>query len=152
MKGPEALDAAAGRVAESLSGRLHDIRVALDRWDNFVHDPAGGGPETVPGGSDAAAPLAREFVLRALRVGLEPVNFRILERLAAEATLTIGAVTELTGLPRVIAVERANDLAQVGLASHAIEAGTLRATAATEGLIGLVQAVAARVAARSDGR
>jgi hypothetical protein len=145
MKGPEALDAAAGRVAESLSGRLHDIRVALDRWDNFVHDPAGGGPEIVAGGSDPAALLAREFVLRALRVGLEPVNFRILERLAAEATLTIGAVIELTGLPRVIAVERANDLAQVGLASHAIEAGTL-------GLVGLVQAVAARVAARSDGR
>lgn len=134
-------------LAEGLWSRLRDILMAQSRWDGFVHDPAGSGPkiEPVPPSSEEAERVAGEMLLRALRVGVEPVSQAILLRLTHAEAVGLPALMELTGLPRVAVIERVKDLSQVGLASYAVETGEARATALAEGLLGFEDEVRGRL-------
>lgn len=134
-------------LAEGLWSRLRDILMAQSRWDGFVHDPDGSGPkaEPVPPSSEQGERLAGEMLLRALRVGVEPVNQAILLRLTHAEAVGLPALMELTGLPRVAVIERVKDLSQVGLASYAVETGEARATALAEGLLGFEDEVRGRL-------
>lgn len=148
------LEGSADLVAGGLWARLRDILLAQSRWDRFVPDPEGGGGEP-DHGAEVPPPaerrrVAEEMVLRALRVGADPVNHAILARLGREEATPLARLMDETGLPRVPLGERVFDLAQVGLAAWAPETRELRATGAGEGLVGIVGEIASRLTRLAD--
>ncbi len=140
-------DANLNLLAEGLWARLRDILMAQSRWDGFVHDPEGGSAQPLPP-PDESERLAAEMTLRALRVGVDPVNHAILRRLAQQDEVALVALMEQTGLSRVALIETINDLSQVGLASYEVETRKVRATAGATGLLGLLDEVRDRLARR----
>jgi len=150
------LERNADLLAGGLWARLRDILLAQSRWDRFVPDPEGGGSET-DRGAEAPSPaerrrVAEEMVLRALRVGADPVNHAILVRLGREEATPLASLMDETGLPRVPLGERIFDLAQVGLAAWAPETREARATGAGLGLVGIVGEISSRLARHADER
>jgi len=144
-------------VAEGIWARLRDIVMARSRWDRFVRDPAGasGGeaPSAMaPPASAEAERLAAELVLRALRVGVDPVSHRMLERLTREDVVSLEALAETTGLPPLALHEKVADLVQVGLAAHDFERCLVRATPLASGLLEIVGEIARRLAVRMAER
>jgi len=144
-------------IAEGVWSRLRDVVLSQRRWERFVDDPDGGGsgPEarTVepPRGAEARR-IAEELTLRALRAGVDPTNHEILRRLGEADSATVAELAELTQLPRLALDERVGDLMQVGLVSRAADSQQVHATPLTEGMLGLVDDVASRLAALIDER
>lgn len=91
---------------------------------------------------------ARELFLRALRVAGDPVNYRILQLLEPAGTVDLSALVQRTGLDRVAASERVNDLVQVGLAARDLVGDQIRGTPLASGLLGFVEGLAARAGER----
>jgi len=132
-------------LAEGLAARLRDILMTQRRWDGFVHDPEGGGPQLLPP-PDETDRLAEEMILRALRVATDPINSAILRRLAREDRVALTSLMEQTGLSRIALLETINDLSQVGLASYAVDTREVGATSAAIGFAGLLDAVREQLA------
>jgi hypothetical protein len=139
--GTRADPAALGRA---LAGRLAEIVAALDRYADFAFTPDDrAAPAAVEPGEERDA--ARELVLRALRAACDPLNDRILRRLAAgEATLA--ELSALVDLPRVAVWERVSDLVQTGLAARSLAGDGAGLTAAGSALLELVDEAAAAAA------
>ena len=133
------------QLAEGLWMRLRDILMAQSRWDCFVHDPEGEKSQPLPPPEESER-LAADMVLRALRVGIDPINHAILRRLTQENEVALTSLIEQTGLSRIALMETINDLSQVGLASYAVETRQVHATAGAIGLLGLLDEVRARLA------
>jgi len=138
-------------VAEGIWARLRDMVMARSRWDRFVRDPEGksGGEAplaSAPPAPDEAERLATELVLRALRVGVDPVSHRMLERLTREDVVPLEALAETTGLPPIALHEKVADLVQVGLAVHDLERREVHATPLASGLALIVGEIARRLA------
>ena len=133
------------QLAEGLWMRLRDILRAQSRWDGFVHDPEGEKSQPLPPPEESER-LAADMVLRALRVGIDPINHAILRRLTRENEVALTSLIEQTGLSRIALMETINDLSQVGLASYAVETRQVRATVGAIGLLGLLDEVRARLA------
>ena len=153
MSGGSAFDL----VAEGIWARLRDIVMARSRWDRFVRDPEGGGAGEASGAMAPPAPeeaerLATELVLRALRVGVDPVSRRMLERLLREDAVPLEALAETSGLPPIALHEKVADLVQVGLAVHDLERCLVRATPLASGLLEIVGEIARRLAVRMAER
>lgn len=158
-------DARVGLVAEGLWNRLRDVVIALGRWERFVHDPdplpgtlgAAVGTASPPSREEAAR-IASETVLRAWRVGVDPVNHALLARLAAGATIqtpgsaTLAELGEIARVPQVPLLERINELVQAGLAVHLAGSQEVQATPAAEGMLGLMDEVTCRLAALVEER
>ena len=127
-------------MADGISGRLRDLLLARERWEGFVHEPGEASAASPAASPGEAERVAAEQVLRTLRAAVEVVNQRILVRLLgdAERTVSLGALTELTGLPRIPLTERVHDLAQVGLVSYSPDSPRVQATALAAGLLGLL--------------
>lgn len=147
MSGGSAFDL----VAEGIWARLRDMIMARSRWDRFVRDPEGGSGGEAPLAMAPPAPeeaerLAAELVLRALRVGVDPVSQRVLERLAREDVVPLETLAETTGLPPLALHEKVADLVQVGLAVHDLERRQVRATPLASGLLEIVGEIARRLA------
>jgi DNA-binding transcriptional ArsR family regulator len=139
------IERSADLLAEGLWLRLRDILMVQSRWDAFVHDPEGrdGGAALPP---SSIGRTASDMVLRALRVGADPVNIAILRRLVREEEIAIADLMEQIDLSQIALVEALNDLSQVGLASYAMESRTARATDGAVGLLGLLEEVRGRLA------
>jgi hypothetical protein len=132
-------------VAKALGARLTDIEVAVDRYGSFAHGPgATVPPPALADGQIAAA--ARDLVLRALGMLADPIDHRILCRLAEGDTPLVELAT-LLDLPRVAVWERVNDLLQVGLVGHGLEDDRAGLSAAGAGLVGLVDELVAGIVA-----
>ncbi len=134
-------------LGKALAGRLGEVRAALERHAAFVFAPGEEppGPALGPGEAEAAA---REFVLRALRTAADPVNDRLLRRLA-EGQATLAELAALVGLPRLAVWERVNDLVQAGLAVRSLEGDRTGLSPAGQALATLVEE-AARAAAGGE--
>lgn len=126
-------------AGEALAARLAELEAALERYEAFAFEP-GRGP--VPPAPRERAEAARELLLRALREAGDPVNFRILRRLA-EGQTPLAELVGLVSLPRISVWERVNDLVQVGLAARSLEGDSAGATAMGLGLVRLVEESAA---------
>jgi len=86
---------------------------------------------------------AQEMFLRALRAAGDPTNFEILTMLDEFKPVELPAVMEHTGLHRVAASERVNDLAQAGLCVREMINDEIRGTALSAAMVALVGDVAA---------
>lgn len=131
-------------VAKGLSSRLADIEAARQRYVSFAFTP---GDDAAADGSaaDDAPALARELVLRTLGTLADPVNDRMVRRLA-DGDATVRELAALLGLPDVAVWERVNDLVQVGATRHAVDGDRVGLTGAGMALAELVAELTARVA------
>jgi hypothetical protein len=137
-----------GALGRALVGRLDEIAAALDRYAGFAFVPDSEAARTAYA-ADEKREAARELVLRALRVAADPLNDRILRRLA-DGDATLGELSELVELPRLAVWERVSDLVQVGLAARALADDAAGLTAAGAVLLRLVDEAAAAAAGEAD--
>lgn len=136
-------------AAEGLWQRLKEMLMVRKRLEDFVFTP-----EADPKGEESrwlnrlaqddsqVELLATELTLRAFRVAMEVVNYKILVHLKKERTASISTLAELTELPGILIGERINDMAQIGLALRSIENDQVQATLLTDSLLGIIEATA----------
>jgi hypothetical protein len=138
-------------LAEGLWRRMRDAVLAARRLDGFSFTEEPGPPGWVEGlpADPSLDEAALDLTRRALAAGADGWNHRLLARLAADGGGTVGGLAAALGLSPLAVAERISDLAQVGLAAHVVERGTVRATAAGEAWVRLVAAVGAGIHARA---
>lgn len=133
-----------GLAAKGLAARLADIDAVRARNASFVYQPGrdrAGGDDG--GGTDEHA--ARDLVVRVLaRVG-DPINDRILDRLA-HGDASTAELAAVAGLPVAAVWERVNDLVQVGLVARSLEHDRAGLTATGAAFADLVAELASRTA------
>lgn len=115
---------------------------AADRLGRFPENPPW--PEL---SADHAHEVAREFLLRLLRAGADPVNYGMLREVLRQGSVPLVEVARRVGVHPVAVLERVADLVQVGLVDRSLVGDSVQATAAAGAFVGLVEAVAAGVAA-----
>lgn len=149
MPGPEVES-----LAEGLWRRLRDVLMAERQLERFVFAPEGGREARVPGRLPALVDdhaaltgLARDVTLRALAAAADGVNYRVLASIGGDA-VGLDELARAVGLPALAASERVNALAQVGLAARDLERDAVVGTAAGRGVVALVEAISAELAAR----
>ncbi len=139
---------AAEAMARGLAERARNLLRALDRQDRLEGSREfAGWLERAVAGDDMPA-IAGELLLRALRTAGDPTNFRILELLGPLEGVRLAEVMERTGLTRVAASERVNDLVQVGLASRELIDDQIRGTPLASGIVRLVGELSAEAGRR----
>ncbi len=87
----------------------------------------------------------REFTLRVIRRGADPINYWLLQTVHADGPLTIDDLAADIGLTKATLSERVNDLVQVGLLSRSLDGDGIQATVLTEGYLGVVEDLTGRV-------
>jgi hypothetical protein len=133
-------------VAKALGARLADVEAAVDRYGSFAHGPGSALPPPALADGEVAAG-ARDLVLRALAMVADPIDHRILCRLA-DGDTSLVELAALVELPRIAVWERVNDLVQVGLVGHALDADQAGLSPAGSGLVALVDEVVAEIVAQ----
>jgi hypothetical protein len=135
-------------LVHGLADRLRTLLLAMDRLDRLetAGELAGWlGRERDAGHLPAHA---RELFLRSLRVAADPANFGILAVLDPLEAVDLTELMQRTGLARVAASERVNDLVQVGLAVREMVGDQIRCTPLAEGVVALVESVAGETGER----
>ena len=89
---------------------------------------------------------AREFTLRALRRGSDPLNHWIIRMAHEEQSIAVAELEQQAGVTKSTVSERVNDLVQVGLLERNLEGDMVQPTVLTAGFIGVVDDVADRFA------
>lgn len=127
-------------IVEGLWARFKGLALALHRQDrletarDFV-----GWLEALPADEAQIADIALNLTLRALHVASDPVNFRILQRLRRESSVSLTALMADMGLGRIPLHDRLHVLMQVGLAVQELESDDVRSTQLTDGIVDLVE-------------
>lgn len=116
-------------IASGAWTRLRNLIGALDRLDRletarefdgwlaqFSHD------------ENALDATIQEFLLRALRLVGDPLNFQILARLDADNGTPMTGLLAHTNLSRVDLTERVNEMARAGLTVQPLEEDNIQAT------------------------
>ncbi len=130
-------------IAAGVADRLRLLALSIDRLDRLES----GSGEWLGGFVETELPEASvELALRALRTAADPLNFALLQALAADESRYMGQLVESVGLGRLALTERLNDLIQVGLASRNIDTDHAQITAAGMGMVELIKALVAGVA------
>lgn len=136
-------------VAEGLWQRFKEMVLVRKQLENYVFMPevnVAAGPnrwlDHLGKDEGQLQLLATELTLRAFRVGVEAINYKILACLKKERTVAISALAALTGLPELLIGERVNDLAQMGLVLRSIENDQVQATLLADSLLGIIEASA----------
>ncbi|MGE5263417.1 MAG: hypothetical protein ACM3S0_08560 [Acidobacteriota bacterium] len=144
------VEGAFSHLVEGLWARLRNVLIAIDRLDRLetATDFAG----WVEGFQQDEAQIqatARDWVLRAVRLGSDPLNYRILQVLQDPAGVSIAQLMQATNLTRVDLTERIKDLAQVGFVAQALDMDSVQGTRAAEGMIAWIESLQARIAERA---
>lgn len=140
------------QIAAGAWNRLRNLIVALDRVDRLeTSEEYVGWLQTIAGDTAALQKTMEEFVLRALRLAAEPINWRILTELARGEEIATGDLSRGTGVGRVELVERLNELARAGLTVQALEGEHVEITGLGRGVIELVGAIYDRMKKVADG-
>lgn len=141
-------------VAEGLWRRIRDVALAERRLERFTFVPeapeaadTGGRLAALAGDEAALGVLARDLTLRALAAAADGTNYRLLRCLGAEP-VGLAEVSLQAALPPLAVTERVSALAQLGLAARDLERDGVAETVAGRGVVGLVEAIAADLAAR----
>jgi DNA-binding HxlR family transcriptional regulator len=137
-------------VAEGLWRRLRDVVLAERRLERFAFSEESAAPDRLSAlavDASALADLARDVTLRALAVATDGGNHRVLAALGDDPR-SLGQLSQALGLPALAVSERVAALAQVGLAARNVERDDVSGTAAGRGLVALVEAISAGLAAR----
>jgi hypothetical protein len=123
-------------LVEGLWVRLRNALIALDRVDRLESANAFVGWVEAFQRDDAQIDATtREWLLRALRLAADPLNYRILSALQERDDMSIAELTRLTNATRVDVVERVRDLAQSGFVTPALESDTVKGTRAAMGFV-----------------
>jgi len=131
-------------VAKGLAARIADVEATLQRYASFAFRTDAAPASAAGTGGDAPA-VARDLVRRALAALADPLNDRLVRRLA-EGDATLAELADVAALPRLVVWERVNDLVQVGLVRHALEGDRAGLTVAGAALADLVDELAAEIA------
>ena len=130
-------------ILDGLTDRVRNLLLALDRQDRLETAEAFVGWLAREREEGRLAEAAREVLLRALRAAGDPVNFRLLTMLDPLEPATLPDLMRETGLSRVAASERVNDLVQAGLAARELIGDQIRGTPLAVGLVAMVEQLAA---------
>jgi hypothetical protein len=131
-------------VAKGLAARVADVEATVERYATFAFRPDDASPSPSPGDGDASA-VARDLVRRTFAALSDPINDRLLRRLA-EGDATLAELATVAALPRLAVWERVNDLVQVGVARHALEGDRAGLTGAGAVLVELVDELVSAIA------
>lgn len=138
----ESAEETLARITQGLRDRLRTLLLALDRRDRLETARAFVGWLERQRAEGNLATDAREMLLRALRVASEPLNYQILSHLDPLESTDLGELMEITGLGRVAASERVNDMVQTGLVVRELVDDQIRGTELARGLTLLIEATA----------
>ena len=138
-------------ILEGLVDRAKNLLRALDRHDRLETAGEFAGWLGRQREGTGLADAGREVLLRALKTAGDPLNYEILRRLDPLESVDLPALMRATGLGRVAASERVHDLVQNGLASREMIGDQIRGTALANGLVALVEALAAAAGERLGG-
>ncbi len=131
-------------LADALWHRVRSIALAAHRLDRL---PENAGETARLEGADAAK-LATEMVLRLLRVGSDPVNFKLLSHLVQQGSVGMRELAGEVDLPPLAVSERVADLVQVGLAARSLVGDQVQGTEAARAFVELVGDMARALEAR----
>lgn len=127
-------------LVEGLWARLRNVLIALDRLDRLENAAEFVGWVEAFRHDDAQVEAtAREWILRAVHLASDPLNYRILRMLQVSDGLSMGQLMQATGMMRVELTERVKDLAQVGLVAQALDSDSVQNMRAAEGLVAWIQ-------------
>lgn len=132
--------------SQAVWARIQAVIQAADRLARFPENP----PWPGLGAEDAKA-VGREFALRLLRAGADPVNYRLLREVVEHRALPLVDLAGRLGLHPLAALERVADLVQVGLVDRSLVGDSVQATAAAEAFVRLVESVAGELAGKAAG-
>ena len=135
-------------ILEGLTDRVRTLLRALDRQDRLETAQAFLGWLEQQAKEGRLPDAARELFLRALRIGSDTVNYRILQALDPSLAVELPLLMARTGLDRVAASERVNDLVQVGLATRDLVGDQIRGTPLAAGLVRLIEGLASQAGER----
>lgn len=127
-------------IVEGLWSRFKGLALALHRQDRLetAHEFVGW-LESLTKDEAQIADIALSMTLRALHVATDPVNFRILQHLRKEDSISFATLMSETGLSRIPLHERISVLMQAGLAVQELESDDVRATQLTGGVVALIE-------------
>ncbi len=134
-------------LVAGLWARLRNVLIALDRLDRL--ETGGeflGWVEAFQCDEAQTRTAARQWVLRAIRLASDPLDYRILSLLHESAGMTVTQLMEATALGRVDLTERIKELAAVGLVAQALDADTVQGTRAGEGMVAWVESLGEQLA------
>ncbi len=139
----------ANALVEGLWARLRNTLIALDRMDRL--ESANEFVDWVEAFQRDDAQIdatTREWLLRALRLAADPLNYRILRALQDSDELIVAELMRITGASRVDLTERIKDLAQSGFVAQALDSDAVQGTRAAVGLVAWVEALREQMAER----
>ena len=141
---------ASRQLVDGLWARLRNVLIALDRMDRLetATDFAG----WVEGFQQDEAQIeatARDWVLRAVRLGSDSLNYRILQALQDADGLSIPQLMQATNMARVELTERIKDLAQVGFVVQALDMDSVQGTLAAKGMVAWMESLREQIGERA---
>ncbi len=140
------IDAAVRGVG--VGARLVDVEAALTRHESFVVTEDG--RDMAENDGEDGLAVAHDLVLRTLRIAADPLNHRLLARLA-QADAPLAALGRLLGMPRAATWERVNDLVQSGLVGRSIERDLIGLTPAGQEMVEFVSTATSSAATYASG-
>jgi len=142
-----------GDLAAGLWQRLKEMLLVRKRLESYVFKPEGDPKEELDRWLDRLIEdegeirlIATEMTLRAFRLGVEAINYKILTHVKNERAISISSLAQLTGLPELLVGERVSDLAQVGLAFRSLENDQVEATLLTASFLEIIEDAADELA------
>lgn len=138
------------QLADALWTRLRNVLIALDRIDRLESaTDFAGWTESFQRDETQIMETARVWVLRAVHLASDPLNYQILCELSSAGGMSIAQLMQVTGLPRVDVTERVKDLAQVGYVAQAFETDSVQPTPAAQSIVAWLQAQQEQIAQRA---
>jgi len=144
-KQADPVDALAEVLGQSASDILRLHLSVIDREDR-LESGTGEWLSSFRADRDDRESVARESVLRALRMASDATNFRILQKLTDGVGIPIEDVSAASGLGRLALAERLGDLVSAGLAAKIPEANQVAGVPAGAALVRLVETATTQAA------
>ncbi len=139
----------ANELVEGLWARLRNALIALDRMDRLeTANEFVGWVEAFQRDDAQIDATTREWLLRALRLAADPLNYHLLRALQESDGLSIAELMRLTNASRVDLTERIKDLAQSGFVAQALDTDTVQGTRAASGMVAWIESLREQMAAR----
>lgn len=136
-------------LVEGLWARLRNALIALDRVDRLESaSEFVGWVEAFQRDDAQIDATTRDWLLRALRLASDPLNYWILSALHESDGLSIAELMRVTNATRVDVVERIRGLAQAGFVAPALESDTVQGTRAAAGFVAWVESLRQQMAER----
>lgn len=125
----------ASSLGASIEKTIREITRVMDRYSSFAFQPT---QQTTNDMVVASSVDIRDFILRAFqRVG-DPINYSILNKLAAQES-SVEDLAVLASLDKLSTWERINDLLQIGLVSRSLERNLITLTQSGHLFVQLVE-------------